>query len=252
MRRAVLVTVAACVLCSGCSLASTAAHNVLRLPAQALEDFSESVRNRKLSDSAWNAVLAAGGTYSQDHAAGFRDGFTDYLRAGGTGGAPTLPPRRYWKVRYQTPQGARAVADWFAGFRHGAAMAMASGYRQWVTIPVGGGAPDLPPPQLAPVVPPQELLPPPVELAPPPQKALVPLPQATLGQPLQPTAPNVPPERASEPVVPQPLAQPVRASLGPPIAETEPRPESREGSPAVPAVLCTPVWCRELEELELE
>ncbi len=176
MRKAVLWSVAVCVLCSGCSLASTAAHNVLRLPAQALEDFSEAVRNRQLADAAWSAVLATGGTYSEDHAAGFRDGFTDYLRAGGTGAPPTLPPRRYWKVRYQTPQGARAVADWFAGFRHGAAVAMASGYRQWVTIPVAGLTPELPspsacppaqpaPPWTAPGGPPQELPTPPAELA---------------------------------------------------------------------------------------
>src|SRR5207253_2309767 len=59
----------------------------------------------------------------------------DYLYAGGSGEPPPLPPRYYWKTRYETAEGHQAIADWFAGYRLGAAMAQESGYREWVTIP---------------------------------------------------------------------------------------------------------------------
>ena len=66
--------------------------------------------------------------------AGFSDG--DYLEAGGTGQPPAMPPRRYWKAVYQSPEGRLAVQDWYRGFAYGAEMAKASGYRQLVTIPL--------------------------------------------------------------------------------------------------------------------
>ena len=48
----------------------------------------------------------------------------------------TLPPERYHRKRYATPEGCKAVEDWYAGFRHGAATAMASGLRSVQVIPV--------------------------------------------------------------------------------------------------------------------
>lgn len=74
--------------------------------------------------------------YSVDEQCGFEDGFVDYLEAGGTGHAPPLPPRRYWKAKYQTPGGRRAVEDWFRGYEQGAIAAQASGYRSFVTVPL--------------------------------------------------------------------------------------------------------------------
>jgi hypothetical protein len=74
--------------------------------------------------------------FSVDEQCGFEDGFVDFLEAGGTGNAPPLPPRRYWKAKYQTPDGRRAVEDWFRGYEHGAIAAQASGYRGLVTVPL--------------------------------------------------------------------------------------------------------------------
>jgi hypothetical protein len=74
-------------------------------------------------------------TLSPDFAHGFKDGFADYVYAGGTGEPPPLPPRYYWKTRYETPQGHQAIADWFAGFRLRAELARESGYRELVMIP---------------------------------------------------------------------------------------------------------------------
>src|SRR5204862_7194415 len=58
--------------------------------------------------------------FSADYERGYKDGFTDYLDFGGCGAPPPVPPRRYWKNAYQTPQRHQAIQDWFAGFRHGA------------------------------------------------------------------------------------------------------------------------------------
>ena len=54
---------------------------------------------------------------------------------GGCGEPPPVPPRRYWKNAYQTPQGHQAIQDWFAGFRNGASDAEASGWRHFATVP---------------------------------------------------------------------------------------------------------------------
>ncbi|HLJ96155.1 MAG TPA: hypothetical protein VKU02_23465 [Gemmataceae bacterium] len=104
---------------------------------QSLDSLQEMHRNYQLAKEQWNAFLHADPDhgYSADYAAGFQDGFADYLYAGGTGEPPPLPPRPYWRIGYESPQGHEAIADWFAGFRHGAAVAQQSGYRQWVTVP---------------------------------------------------------------------------------------------------------------------
>lgn len=74
--------------------------------------------------------------FSPAHECGFVDGFVDYLEAGGRGEPPVLPPRKFWKAKFQNPDGYRATLDWFEGFRHGASVARASGLRQFITVPV--------------------------------------------------------------------------------------------------------------------
>ncbi len=144
---------------------------------QSLDSLQEMHRNYQLAKEQWQAFLQASPdhAYSADYAAGFQDGFADYLYAGGTGESPPLPPRPYWRIGYETPQGHEAIADWFAGFRHGAAVAQQSGYRQWVTVPTS----------LAPRM--GDTLPAAVEL------------------------PPSPPEPASESVLPMPRAVPLPA-----------------------------------------
>src|SRR5439155_20779353 len=90
-----------------------------------------------LAEAAWQEITKANPdpSYSPDYVCGFKDGFADFLYAGGTGEPPPLPPRQYWKIKYETAEGHQAIEDWFAGFRHGASVAQTTGYRQWVTIP---------------------------------------------------------------------------------------------------------------------
>jgi hypothetical protein len=66
---------------------------------------------------------------------GFKDGFTDYLYAGGTGEPPPVPPRCLWNLDYRTPRGRQAADDWFAGFRCGAAVVRENGYREKMLLP---------------------------------------------------------------------------------------------------------------------
>jgi hypothetical protein len=124
-------------LAPGCDLATNGTHNVLIEMHQRAEDRADRKQAGALAERAWAEVQCAepGHPYSGDYAAGFETGFTDYVYAGGSGEPPAVPPRRYWKSRYDSPEGHQAVEDWFAGFRHGAGVARQGGYRQWVTLP---------------------------------------------------------------------------------------------------------------------
>jgi hypothetical protein len=69
-----------------------------------------------------------------DYALGFRDGFVDYVYAGGNGEPPPVPPRQYWNVMLRSPEGKQLADLWFAGYRHGAQIARDGGYRDLGTI----------------------------------------------------------------------------------------------------------------------
>ncbi|MBX3441674.1 MAG: hypothetical protein KF774_04645 [Planctomyces sp.] len=64
--------------------------------------------------------------YLWDFGAGFRQGYAD-VAGGADGCVPTLPPRKYWGACYQNDDGRCAVAAWFDGYQHGAAVALADG-----------------------------------------------------------------------------------------------------------------------------
>jgi len=104
---------------------------------EAVQDCFESKRDRRWAEEAWANVRRANPQvcYSDDYGIGYRDGFAHFLYRGGSGEPPPLPPKEYRGLKYQTPQGYKAIEDWFAGFRHGAADARAGGYRRWVTGP---------------------------------------------------------------------------------------------------------------------
>jgi hypothetical protein len=74
---------------------------------------------------AWAEVhkAAAAGVVSGDYASGFRDGFNDSASQGPNAQPPALPPVRYRSLLSQTPEGAQAVAEWYAGYRQGLAAA---------------------------------------------------------------------------------------------------------------------------------
>jgi hypothetical protein len=129
-----------CAVCQGCGPISYATRTLVVEPVHyclTADNIVETHRNYRLAEEAWKEIMNAESEhpYSADYAAGFKDGFADYLYAGGTTEPPPLPPRHYWKARYETPEGHQAIEDWFAGFRVGVSVAQQSGIRQWVTIP---------------------------------------------------------------------------------------------------------------------
>lgn len=164
-----------CFLTSGCALVEDATRNTLVTLARPVERHHEWKRNRAWAEQAWQQVCAGNATpHSKDYANGFREGYAEYLFRGGDGEPPLVAPLCYRGVRYQTPQGYTAIDDWFAGYRHGAAAAKASGARELITGPssLRAAGPPLakfvtPTPSAVPVVPsaPAEL--PPPRLAPP-------------------------------------------------------------------------------------
>lgn len=89
------------------------------------------------ADAEWNDMFinSPNDSFPAEYVQGFKDGFVDYLYAGGSGEPPVIPPRRFWKSEYRTPEGNQTVHDWFDGFRHGAELASLGGYRDVITVP---------------------------------------------------------------------------------------------------------------------
>ena len=126
-------------VCSGCALIEDANRNLLVALTTPIETHKEIARNKRWAETAWQKICMNSGPrqFSRDYAHGFRDGYADYLFRGGDGEPPLLAPLHYRHLRYQTPQGYLAVEDWFAGYRHGAAVAHDTGARRWITGPTG-------------------------------------------------------------------------------------------------------------------
>jgi hypothetical protein len=169
-----------CLTGIGCGPFALATRTLIIEPIQyckTVDDISERRRDYKLAEEAWQVVAQGnpGHPFSPDYVSGFENGFADYLYAGGTGEPPPLPPRQYWRITYETPQGHEAMQDWFAGFRLGAAVARQSGFREGVTIPSSFRTPNadlyLSPTHIQSPAPPldQNVLPPPKEM-PAPQR----------------------------------------------------------------------------------
>ena len=163
-----------CLLQPGCSFFVYGVHNLIEAPVDARDDYLINCRFKHMAeDSLKNLLLAAPSChYSYHYGRGYVAGYVDYLDANGTGEPPAAPPWIYRTAAFETPDGQRDVQDWFAGFRHGAADARASGYRDAVVVvPIA-----LPPAQSAARrvpftrTPPADL-PEPSELLPTPRKA---------------------------------------------------------------------------------
>ena len=137
-----------CFLCSGCRLFQNAWQTTIVEPIQYSRNVYEKVSHRRFRRLAACALEQATSVaraelddygcepFSVDYQLGFIDGFVDFLEAGGTGNPSPLPPRKYWKAKFQNPVGYEATQDWFRGFQHGASAAQASNYRSFVVVPL--------------------------------------------------------------------------------------------------------------------
>jgi hypothetical protein len=204
-----LCIIGLCTLMTGCQLGTNAICNLTYEAKLATGECQEKCRYQKLAKSHWEAIRQDEPpcTFSKDYAEGFKEGFTDYLLFGGSGQAPYVPPKRYWGVRFRTPDGARAIDEWFAGFRHGAHVAQQTGYRQWATVPSAAG-------QLGPAE--HELVPGMTSAAP----RNVPMVSHRLPQPTSPPLVKMPADsgRLPEPTSPPLVTMPVDSDRLPPTS----------------------------------
>jgi hypothetical protein len=151
----------------GLEITRYASRNLFDAPIDTRDDCMERARYRHMAEKYWEDVCkSTPRAYTVHYHHGFVDGFADFLYAG-PGAPPAVPPWTYRRAVYETPDGVRAVEDWFAGFRHGTEVAQASGLRNLVVVPT-----QLPPPPPMPQAPPPtaartEELPTPRKLMPP-------------------------------------------------------------------------------------
>lgn len=165
----------------GSSFLRGATRNFIETPIVLVDDLYVAYRDKHRAKDAWEEVRREHPdlNYSKDYGLGFKEGFADYLDAGGNGQPPAVPPFRYRLAHYQTPQGYAAIQDWYAGFRHGAAVARTTGFRDTIVIPISDPPINAPHPRVPFVsetfvqppppepVPESKPMPPPVELNPP-------------------------------------------------------------------------------------
>jgi len=139
-RRGLVLVLLLCLANAGCSLfLVNSVRNLTQFPVYQTDNIFIRCRNRELAAEGWRAWHKdhAEKKYSRDFAYGFEEGYWDHLENGGTGCPPAIPPFCYRLMAYQTPQGIRAVEDWYEGFRLGALEAMASGLREQFVLPLG-------------------------------------------------------------------------------------------------------------------
>ncbi|MFO0825413.1 MAG: hypothetical protein U0792_20220 [Gemmataceae bacterium] len=159
---------------------------------------------------------------------GFVDGYVDYLDRGGNGSMPAAPPSKYTRhKKYYTENGQCLLKDYFLGFKYGQEIAIATGKRQFLTVPVL--LPDRPP------EPPRFMIEPPSDAATltPPMPVPTPPPGTSTPTPIPPPAPVPTPTLFpnAQPTVPQ-----AQESLPIPAVPTDTVPAPAPPVPTIPQV----------------
>lgn len=123
---------------TGCNLFWYAGHNLINEPRSRLDEFQVSRRLRVEAEQTWARVCREYGdrSFTREFADGFVEGYIDYLEHGGQSQPPTVPPPRYRRPAYLTPSGYERAKDYLIGFKYGADVALATGRRQFLTVPV--------------------------------------------------------------------------------------------------------------------
>jgi hypothetical protein len=162
---------------------------------------------------------------------GFLDGYADYLDRGGNCSVPPVPPAKYTRQKkYFTEEGQCLLKDYLLGFKYGQDIAVATGKRQFLTVPV-----------LVPVVddgPPQFRIAPRADADPLPTPAPVTMPAPTPPPAPAPTAKPAP----QRPLFPPPAVDAAGAgsSLNPPRAAVAAPPAPPAPAPTAPPAVVIP------------
>src|SRR5262245_16647086 len=111
---------------------------------------------RKDARTAWQCVRVQypRRAFTDEFHDGFLDGFVDYLDRGGDAHPPAVPPLKFVRSKkYFTPEGQCLIRDYYLGFKYGSDVAIATGRRQFLTIPLllPDGSVECPPAAVTPV-----------------------------------------------------------------------------------------------------
>ena len=106
----------------------------------AIQDCEYRVAQRFRAGCAWwqNCEERCSSNPLSHYSKGWRQGYADVLM-GGDGTCPPVPPYHYWSFKFQNQYGENAIGDWFLGYQHGGASALASGRSQYHPVPIAGG-----------------------------------------------------------------------------------------------------------------
>lgn len=108
---------------------------------QLQNDYNDFLTTRQINSEAFWAWRDYHGAYKDqvyyiyDFGAGFRAGYAQVL-AGGDPCPPTLPPEKYWYIKYQNPAGRERIEAWFSGHEAGVAAAFQDGAQDGNKIPL--------------------------------------------------------------------------------------------------------------------
>jgi hypothetical protein len=118
-----------CLGAPGCSFLEKVTHGAFchdyvveteECPIQQSEDCLMSNRHHPEAVTSWTAYREKHpAVYSDDFAWGFKRGFAASLDGAGSTQSPPQPPQYYCQVKYETPQGYRAIEDWYSGYEQG-------------------------------------------------------------------------------------------------------------------------------------
>ncbi len=190
--------------------------NSVSSPLDAAQECLFRYRTRQQARDAWRKVPdEEGKCYSADYVKGFEDGFVDYVDAGGNGEPPAAPPPHRQRTLLRWEEGQNMIEDWYAGFRHGARVARASGLRERAIMPIA--RPPLTPTEPYPaqvVVPAQYVAPAPAVV---PAQVVIPAPAVVPSQIVIPAPAGVPGQIViPAPAIPAPAqnSQVVTPTLG--------------------------------------
>lgn len=138
MRLRSVLLIGPCLPLVGCNQFQLAGHN---LANETISFGDERKFDHRLESEArcvWQDVCRQypARTFTPEFADGFTDGYVDYLDVGGTPQPPAIPPLRYRRSSYLSPHGRSLVNDYLVGFQYGVEVAVATGKREFLTVPV--------------------------------------------------------------------------------------------------------------------
>jgi hypothetical protein len=124
---------------AGCNIAYYTARNLTNEPLVVCTQVGIEHQLRSEARAVWQDVRGdyPRRAFTAEFHDGFVDGYVDYLDRGGNGSLPAVPPSKYSRhKKYFTEDGQCLVKDYFLGFKYGQEIAIATGKRQYLTVPV--------------------------------------------------------------------------------------------------------------------